>query len=45
MTQTFQDLSTQHFADLSVFPGRSWVVLAEPARLGAMGEFEGHNLT
>ena len=45
MTQNFQDRSTQQFPDLSVFPGKSWVVLADPARVGAMGEFEGHNLT
>ena len=28
MTQTFQDLSTQEFADLSLLPDTSWVVLA-----------------
>jgi anti-sigma factor ChrR (cupin superfamily) len=36
MTQTFQDLSNQQFADLSVFPGTSWVVLAEPVPQGSI---------
>lgn len=36
MTQTFQDFSTQQFADLSVFPGASWVVLAEPVPQGSL---------
>jgi anti-sigma factor ChrR (cupin superfamily) len=36
MTQTFQDLSKQKFADLSVFPGTSWVVLAEPVPQGSI---------
>ena len=30
MTQAFQDLSTQQFVDLPVFPRTSWTVLAEP---------------
>jgi anti-sigma factor ChrR (cupin superfamily) len=30
MAQTFQDLSSQQFSDISIFPGTSWVVLAEP---------------
>ena len=30
MTQAVQDLSTQQFVDLPVFPGTSWTVLAEP---------------
>lgn len=30
MTQTFKDLPAQKFADLTVFPGTSWVVLSEP---------------
>jgi anti-sigma factor ChrR (cupin superfamily) len=36
MTQIFQDLSTQQFEDLSVFPGTSWVVLAEPLPQGSI---------
>jgi mannose-6-phosphate isomerase-like protein (cupin superfamily) len=36
MTQTFQDLSTQEFTELSVFPGASWVVLAEPVPEGSI---------
>ena len=36
MTQTFQDLSTQQFADLPVFPGTSWVVFAEPVPQGSI---------
>ena len=30
MTQAVQDLSTQQFVDLPVFPGTSWTLLAEP---------------
>jgi quercetin dioxygenase-like cupin family protein len=36
MNQAFQDLSTQQFADLPVFPGTSWVVLAEPVPQGSI---------
>jgi quercetin dioxygenase-like cupin family protein len=36
MTQAFQDLSTQQFSDLPVFPGTSWVVLAEPVPQGSI---------
>ena len=36
MTQTFQDLSTQQFAKLSIFPGTSWVTLAEPVPQGSI---------
>jgi anti-sigma factor ChrR (cupin superfamily) len=36
MSQNFQDLSDQKFEDLSVFPGSSWVVLAEPVPQGSI---------
>jgi anti-sigma factor ChrR (cupin superfamily) len=36
MAQSFQDVSTQQFADLPVFPGTSWVVLAEPVPHGSI---------
>jgi quercetin dioxygenase-like cupin family protein len=36
MTQIFQDLSTQEYTDLSVFPGVSWSVLAEPVPQGSI---------
>lgn len=36
MSQNFQDLSTQHFTDISIFPGASWVVLAEPVPKGSI---------
>ena len=36
MTQTFKDVSTQEFTDLSVFPGASWVVLTEPVPQGSI---------
>jgi anti-sigma factor ChrR (cupin superfamily) len=36
MSQDFQDLSAQEFEDLSVFPGSSWVVLAEPVPQGSI---------
>jgi anti-sigma factor ChrR (cupin superfamily) len=36
MAQTFQDPSTQQFVDLPVFPGTSWVVLAEPVPQGSI---------
>jgi hypothetical protein len=39
MTQTFQDLSNQQFADLSVSPGTSWVILAEPVPLLKSSQF------
>ena len=36
MTQKFKDANEQHFQDLSVFPGSSWSVLAEPVPQGSM---------
>lgn len=36
MSQIFQDLSTQQFIDISIFPGTSWVVLAEPVPQGSI---------
>lgn len=36
MSQIFQDLSTQQFTDISIFPGTSWVVLAEPVPQGSI---------
>jgi anti-sigma factor ChrR (cupin superfamily) len=36
MTQTFQDLSTHEFTDLTIFPGISWAVLAEPVPQGSI---------
>lgn len=36
MAQTFQDLSTQKYANLTAFPGTSWVVLAEPVPQGSI---------
>jgi anti-sigma factor ChrR (cupin superfamily) len=36
MSQTFQDLATQQFTDISIFPGTSWVVLAEPVSQGSI---------
>jgi anti-sigma factor ChrR (cupin superfamily) len=36
MLQTFQDLSDQVFVDLSIFPGASWAVLAEPVPQGSI---------
>jgi len=36
MTQIFQDLSAQQFADLPAFGGTSWVVLAEPVPHGSI---------
>ena len=36
MTQTFKDLSAQKYADLTVFPGTSWIVLAEPVPQGSI---------
>jgi quercetin dioxygenase-like cupin family protein len=36
MTQAFQDLSTQQFVDLPMFPGTSWAVLAEPVPQGSI---------
>jgi hypothetical protein len=36
MVQTFQDLSTQQYTDLTVFPGTSWCVLTEPVPQGSI---------
>ncbi|WP_373541048.1 cupin domain-containing protein [Chamaesiphon sp.] len=36
MSQTFQDLATQQFTDIAIFPGTSWVVLAEPVPQGSI---------
>ena len=36
MSQIFQDLSTQQFTELSVFPGASWAILAEPVPQGSI---------
>lgn len=36
MSQTFQDLSIQEFAELAAFPGTSWVVLAELVSQGSI---------
>jgi hypothetical protein len=36
MAQRFQDLSMQEYSDLPVFPGTSWVVLAEPVPEGSI---------
>lgn len=36
MTPTFQDLSSQTFTDLPMFPGSSWVILAEPVPAGSI---------
>jgi quercetin dioxygenase-like cupin family protein len=36
MTQTFQDLADQHYTDLPLFPGTSWVVMAEPVPQGSI---------
>jgi quercetin dioxygenase-like cupin family protein len=36
VSQIFQDASTQNYADLTVFPGTSWVVLAEPVPQGSI---------
>ena len=36
MSPIFQDLSTQQFTDISIFPGTSWVVLAEPVPQGSI---------
>jgi anti-sigma factor ChrR (cupin superfamily) len=36
MSQVFQDLPSQEFSDLPVFPGTSWVVLAEPVPQGSI---------
>lgn len=36
MSQTFQDPSSQKFTDLPVFPGTSWVVMAEPVPHGSI---------
>jgi anti-sigma factor ChrR (cupin superfamily) len=36
MSQIFQDLPTQQFTDISIFPGTSWVVLAEPVPQGSI---------
>jgi quercetin dioxygenase-like cupin family protein len=36
MSQTFQDLSSQKFTDLPVFPGTSWAVMAEPVPNGSI---------
>jgi anti-sigma factor ChrR (cupin superfamily) len=36
MSQTFQDFAEQHYADLSAFPGASWVVMAEPVPQGSI---------
>jgi anti-sigma factor ChrR (cupin superfamily) len=36
MAQTFQDLSSQQFSDISIFPGTSWVVLSEPVPQGSI---------
>ena len=36
MAQTFKDLSAQEFEEVSVFPGTSWVVLAEPVPQGSV---------
>jgi anti-sigma factor ChrR (cupin superfamily) len=36
MAQTFNDLPTQEYTDLPVFPGTSWVVLAEPVPEGSI---------
>jgi anti-sigma factor ChrR (cupin superfamily) len=36
MPQIFQDLSSQKFTDLPVFPGTSWVVMAEPVPHGSI---------
>jgi hypothetical protein len=36
MSQVFQDLTTQDFSDLPIFPGTSWAVLAEPVPQGSI---------
>ena len=36
MTQKFKDANQQPFQDLSVFPGSSWSVLAEPTPQGSL---------
>jgi anti-sigma factor ChrR (cupin superfamily) len=36
MAQTFQDISSQEYADLPAFPGTSWSVLAEPVPQGSI---------
>ena len=36
MAQTFQDFAAQEYSDLTVFPGTSWVVLAEPVPEGSI---------
>jgi anti-sigma factor ChrR (cupin superfamily) len=36
MAQIFNDLPTQEYTDLPVFPGTSWVVLAEPVPQGSI---------
>jgi anti-sigma factor ChrR (cupin superfamily) len=36
MARRFQDLSTQEYSDLPVFPGTSWVILAEPVPEGSI---------
>jgi quercetin dioxygenase-like cupin family protein len=36
MTQTFQDYSNQEFVDLAMFPGTSWILLAEPVPQGSI---------
>lgn len=36
MTQTFQNASEQVFEELSVFPGSSWTVLAQPVPEGSI---------
>jgi anti-sigma factor ChrR (cupin superfamily) len=36
MSQIFQDLSEQQFTDISLFPGTSWVILAEPVPQGSI---------
>lgn len=36
MEQTFKDISEQDFADLDMFPGASWSVLAAPVSDGSI---------
>ena len=36
MTQIFRDAINQEYSDLAVFPGTSWVVLAEPVPQGSI---------
>jgi quercetin dioxygenase-like cupin family protein len=36
MVQTFKDVNEQDFEELSVFPGSSWTVLAQPVHEGSI---------